>query len=248
MMSITMKIDITNMQEQDLPPILKVGRTDHYYLEQFKALRAKLENIIDEEKTKVVAITSSIASEGKTLSCVNLAVNLASAGRKKVLLIDADLRKSDLARGLAISPSPGFSEFLKGTADPKDIVRNTLVPGLFIIPGGKTISDPSVLFAADKIRIFIEKIREQYDVIILDTPPILPVADTLSLKDQVDGFIFLFRAGFTPYNMLRQALEELREACVLGVVLNGVEPKNHKYYQRYYGNYYRGTTKGSTRD
>jgi capsular exopolysaccharide synthesis family protein len=234
---------VVDEQNPDLPPILKLGHSDPYYQEQFKALRAKLENIVDERKTKVVAITSAIASEGKTLSCVNLAINLATAERRKVLLIDADLRKSDLARGLGISPTPGFSEFLGGTATPKDIIFNSLFTGLSIIPGGKTIADPSVLLAAGKIRHFFETVREQYDVILLDTPPILPVADTLSIKDQVDGFIFVFRAGFTPYSMLRQALEELREANVLGVVLNGIEPKRHRYYQRYYGKYYRGTAK-----
>ena len=240
---ISPRIDDTGMQHQDVPPILRVGRSDPYYLEQFKALRAKFENIVDEKKAKVIAITSAIANEGKTLSCVNLAINLASAGRRKVLLIDADLRKSDLARGLSISPTPGFSEFLGGTAALEDIIFNTLFQGLSIIPGGKTIADPSILLAAGKIRYFFDKIREQYDVIILDTPPIIPVADTLSLKDQVDGFIFLFRTGFTPHSMPKQALEELREANVLGVVLNGIEPHRHRYYERYYGNYYRGTKK-----
>ena len=228
-------------REQDVPPILRVGRTDPFYLEQFKALRAKLEHKVDEGKMKVLAITSAIAGEGKTLSSVNLAINLASAGRRKILLIDVDLRKSDLARGLDIDPVPGLREFLGGSGVLKDILRNTPVPGFYVIPGGKTIADPSPLLAAEKIRYLLGKVREQFDVILLDTPPILPVADTLSLRDQVDGFIFLFRAGFTPYTMLRQALEELGEANVLGVVMNGIEPQKQKYYQRYYGKYYQGS-------
>jgi capsular exopolysaccharide synthesis family protein len=228
-------------QEHDVPPILKVGRSDPFYLEQFKALRAKLEYKVDERKMKLIAITSAIAGEGKTLSSVNLAINLASAGRRKILLIDVDLRKSDLARGLDIEPYPGLREFLGGSGVLKDIVRNTIVPGLYVVPGGKTMADPSPLLAAEKIRYFLGKVREQFDVILLDTPPILPVADTLSLRDQVDGFIFLFRADFTPYTLLRQALEELGEANVIGVVMNGIEPKKQKYYQRYYGKYYQGS-------
>jgi protein-tyrosine kinase len=227
-------------RESDVPPILRVGRSDPFYLEQFKALRAKLEYKVDQRKMKVLAITSAIAGEGKTLSSVNLAINLASAGRRKILLIDVDLRKSDLARGLDIEPYPGLREFLGGSGILKDIVRNTIVPGLYVVPGGKTMADPSPLLAAEKIRYFLGKVREQFDVILLDTPPILPVADTLSLRDQVDGFIFLFRADYTPYTMLRQALEELGEANVLGVVMNGIEPQKQKYYQRYYGKYYQG--------
>lgn len=237
----TPHIGIEGMKERGGPPILSVGKSDPYYLEQFKALRAKLEYLIDERKMKVIAVTSAIAGEGKTLSSVNLAMNLAYGGRRKILLIDVDLRKSDLARGLGISPVPGLREFLGGTESLKDIVRNTLVPGFYIIPGGKTLGDPSPLLAAEKIRNFLGKVREQFDVILLDTPPILPVADTLSLRDQVDGFIFLFRAEFTPYTMLRQALEELGEANVLGVVMNGIEPRKQKYYQRYYGKYYQGS-------
>ena len=76
------------------------------------------------------------------------------------------------------------------------------------------------------------------DVILLDTPPIIPVADTMSLQDQVDGFILIFRIGFTPYVMLRQALEEMEKTKILGVVLNGVEMQKYKYYHRYYGDYY----------
>jgi Mrp family chromosome partitioning ATPase len=92
--------------------------------------------------------------------------------------------------------------------------------------------------AGDKFRSFLQEMRGKFDVVILDTPPILPVADTMSLRDQVDGFILIFRIGFTPYVMLQQALEEIEKSKILGVVLNGVELQKYKYYQRYYGEYY----------
>ncbi len=216
-----------------------VGADDPFFLEQFKALRAKLEYLIDSRKCKVVGITSAIAGEGKTLLSTHLAINLAATGRKKVLLIDVDLRKSDLANGLAIAPRPGLSEFLLASATPPDIVRNSLAPGLFIIPGGERIADPADLLAGDRFREFLRQVRDKFDVVLLDTPPVLPVADTLNIKEQVDGFIMVFRAGFTPHPELRQAVEELGEKSVLGVVINGVAPRRQKYYQRYYGKYYR---------
>lgn len=235
----SLRLEPRDPKTPGIPPILRVGRSDPFYLEQFKALRAKFEYLVDQRKMKVIAITSSIAGEGKTLSCATLAYNLAGSGRKRVLLIDADMRKSDLARGLDIAPVPGLSEFLKDAAEPKTIIRNTLVPGLYVIPGGRTLEDPSKLLSAEKIRVFLEKVQDHYDLILLDTPPIIPVADTLSLRDMVDGFVFLFRAGFTPYPMLQQSLEELGDAKVLGIILNGVEPRRQRYYQRYYGKYYR---------
>jgi protein-tyrosine kinase len=244
MMDMSPSIEHKGSKRREVPPILQIGKTDPFYLEQFKALRARIEFLVDQRNIKVIAVTSAIAGEGKTLSSVKLAVNLASGQRKRILLIDLDLRKSDVARGLEISPRPGLGEFLGGTGSLKDIVRNTIVPGLYVIPGGRIIPDPSPLLAAEKIRDFLGKVRGQFDMILLDTPPILPVADTLSLRDQVDGFIFLFRVGFTPHHMFRQALEELGEASVLGVVLNGVEPPSVRYYHKYYGRYYHGNKSG----
>jgi capsular exopolysaccharide synthesis family protein len=224
-----------------LPPLLRRGAEDVLYFEQVKALRAKIESKVDLLHVKVVAVTSSIAGEGKTLSCANLAANLSSAGMKKVLLMDVDLRKSDLSRGMGVAQHPGLSDFLAGTAEPKDILRESIEPGLRIIPAGTRLSDPTDLLAGEKFKRFLIDAREEYDVVLLDTPPILPVADTLMLKDQVDGFVFLFRAGFTPHNIMSQALEEVGEQKVLGVVLNGVEAKSPKYYHRYYGKYYSKT-------
>lgn len=226
-------------EELGINTILKKGEEDHCFVEQFKALKAKFEYKLDMLKFKVVAVTSAIAGEGKTLSCANLAMNLASSGRKKVLLIDVDLRKADLARGMNIPPQPGLSEYLTGTVGLKDILRNSFMPGLYVIAAGKRIAAPADLLAGDKFRHFITDIRDHFDVILLDTPPILPVADTLSLKDQVDGFILVYRACFTPYTMLKQAIEEIGEKNVIGVVLNGVEPHKEKYYKQYYGKYYR---------
>lgn len=216
-----------------------VGGDDPFFLEQFKALRAKLEYLIDLRKPKVLGITSAIAGEGKTLLCSHLARNLASTGRRKVVLIDVDLRKSDLARHLGIAPRPGLSEYLMASVPAADIIRNSFAPGLYVVPGGVRLRDPADLLAGDIFRGFVAQLREKFDVVLLDTPPVLPVADTLNIKELVDGFIFVYRSGFTPHPMLRQALDEIGEKSVLGVVINDVAPRRQKYYQRYYGKYYR---------
>jgi len=213
-------------------------KKDPMYMEQVKALRAKIEHRMESHPVKVIAVTSAIAGEGKTALSVNLAANLASSGRRKGLLVDVDLRKSDVARGLKIPVQPGLGEFLSGSAALKDIVRNSLFPGLHVIPAGKRNFAPDDLLAGDKFRTFIDGVRTRFDFILLDTPPVIPIADTLTLKDRVDIFIFLFRARFTPYTMLKQAIADVGEEKILGVVLNGVESRSDRYYQRYYGKYY----------
>lgn len=212
---------------------------DPLFHEQFKALRAKFEYKVDILKLKTVAVTSAIAGEGKTTSCINLAMHLAVTGRKKVLLIDLDLRKSDLARNMKISPLPGLSEYLKNTVPLKDIVRIPTAAGLYVIPSGLRDDAPGELITGDKFRVFLREIRNQFDIILLDTPPVVPVADTLGLRDQVDGFLFVYRLGFTPHHLMAQAVEEIGEKGIVGVVLNGAEPQRQKYYERYYGKYYR---------
>lgn len=226
--------------------ILRKGEEDHYFVEQFKALRTKIEYKADMLKLKVIAVTSAIAGEGKTMASAYLAMNLASGGRKKILLIDTDLRKSDLARGLGLEPRPGLSEFMAGTVGEGEVIRNSVVPGLQVIPAGTKMTSPADMLSGEKFHGFLSRARAQYDIVLLDTPPILPVADTLSLREQVDGFVFVFRAGHTPHGMLKLAVEEIGEKRIMGVVLNGIEPQKQGYYAKYYGNYYRNAGKERT--
>ncbi|HEY3490811.1 MAG TPA: CpsD/CapB family tyrosine-protein kinase [Candidatus Deferrimicrobiaceae bacterium] len=217
---------------------LNIGAEDSIYTEQIKALRAKVEYRIDQIQAKTFAVTSAVSGEGKTTLCVKLAANLASSGRKKVLLIDTDMRKADLARGLGLPGKPGLSDFITGGAPLSDIVCNTVAPGLTVIPAGLRVSEPADLLSGNVFRDFLGSVKDGFDVVLLDTPPVLPVADTLSLRDLVDGFIFVYRAGFTPHKMFSRAAEEIGEKGILGVVINGVEPERQRYYERYYGSYY----------
>ena len=212
--------------------------SDPMFVEQFKNLCSRFEYRIDALNHKVVAVTSAIAGEGKSVSCVNIARNLASPGRKKVLLVDVDLRKSDLARGLGIPPVPGLTEYLAGSAGMEEILRTSVAPGLSVIPGGLRIASPWEFLAGERFRGFLKEVRDRYDLVLLDTPPVIPVSDTQALRDLVDAFILVCRLGFTPHLLFKQAMEEVGEKKLLGVVLNGVEPQSERYYQRYYGNYY----------
>jgi capsular exopolysaccharide synthesis family protein len=218
--------------------LLKVGEEDPIFLEQFKALRSKLEYRMDMLGWKVIGVTSTIAGEGKTLTCAKLAVSLARTKRKAVLLVDADIRKADLSKGFGTPVAPGMTEYFLGAVPFPDVVRKSAVPGLDTVSSGTSVAAPADLLAGDGFRGFIEEARKRYDIILLDTPPILPVADTMSMRERLDGLIFVYRAGYTPLAMFQQATEEVGEKKILGVVLNGVEPKSERYYGKYYGHYY----------
>ncbi len=212
---------------------------DPFYTEMIRGLRAKVEHRIDATGFRTLGVTSAAAGEGKTKIALQLAVNMASTGRKKVLLMDLDLRKSDIAREMRIGAGPGLSEYLAGTVSSEEIVRITSIRGLYLIQGGKMCSSPVDMLAGEKFRSLLKELRGQFDLLILDTPPILPVPDVLTISEQLDAFILVFRLGFTPYKLFRQAVEELNTGKIMGVVLNCDEKKSDKYYSRYYGSYYK---------
>ncbi len=221
--------------------VQRLGEEDPLFREQVKAFRAKLEYRAEALGQKVIAVTSAISGEGKTLLTGKLAMGLASSGRKKVLLIGLDLRKADLAQTLEIAPLPGLTEYLAGSAKLDEIIRTTVMPGLHVIPPGIQLSNPTDLLTGTRFREFLAASREKFDFVILDTPPLLPVADTLLLRDQIDAFLLIYRANWTPHDLFRQAIEELGESQILGVVLNGIEQQKQRYYDKYYGSYYRNT-------
>jgi len=224
--------------------LFAVGIEDPLFHEKFKGLRAMVEQKADLHRMKLLGITSSIAGEGKTITCVQLGRSLASTGRKKVLLVDVDVRKADLTHGMGERRSPGLTEYLLGGVPLQQILHSTRIPNLSLIPSGIEVNSPADLLAGDRFKSFLQEIRMMYDMILLDTPPVLPVADTPTIRNLTDGFLLVYRAGFTPYTMLRQAMEELGEKNVLGAVINGVEVESDSYYRKYYGAYYHRDVKG----
>ena len=190
------------------------------------------------QNMSVIAVTSAVAGEGKTFAAANLAVNLAAAGERKTLLLDFDMRNSDLAEGMGIVPTPGLSEFLSEQVQLKEVVRNSHYKGLFVIPSGANVSNPTDFLTRSSFEQTLKYLRSHFNYIVIDTPPVLPVSDTLILRDYVDGFILVVRSDFTPYNMIKKTVEEIGESSILGVIINGVMQEGKRYYKRYYGKYY----------
>ncbi len=229
-----------NGRQESLNRYLLLRNADPVFVEQYRNFSSRVEYLVDNRECKVIAVTSSIAGEGKTVSTVNLAMNLAAGGRKKVVLVDVDLRKSDLAKGLRFPSTPGLSELLQGSAGMESVVRDVLAQKIHVIPSGKRIDAPWGLLKGERFRWFLAALRERYDVVLLDTPPIVPVSDTLALRELTDGFVLIYRLDYTPHTLFRQALEDIGEKKLLGVLLNGVRQGSERYYRKYYGKYYIG--------
>jgi succinoglycan biosynthesis transport protein ExoP len=184
-----------------------------------------------------MVITSVMPGEGKTATATNLAVVLAQLN-KRVLLIDADLHRPRVHEVFGISNRTGLVTLLADNADPESVTVPTVVPGLFVMPAGPSSPNPSGLLSSETMRLFMERAITEFDYIIVDTPPLGPVADAMILGSHTDGVVLCVKGGKTPHERVRAVRDRLVRSNVrlLGVVLNNVDVSSSPY-QQYYGSY-----------
>ena len=188
--------------------------------EAYKLLRSNLEySLRDNRGCRVVGVTGARRQEGRTTTAVNLADALAQDG-KRVLLVDADLRRSSAANRVGIAPDKGLAEILSGSASPREAV--TEAGGFSLIAGGVRPDNPSELLGSDAMGRLMADLRQEYDYILLDLPPVTAVSDALCAARHADGMLLVVRRGHTCRRELDQALGTLRgqHVNVLGFVLN----------------------------
>ncbi len=204
-------------------------------LEEFRTLRSHLNLIRDRQQLQRILITSPLPLEGKSFVAMNLAQVMVRQHDLNVLLIDGDLRMSRIHQAFGAPRSPGLTEYLAGKADEFAIVQRGPVENFFFIPGGKSISNPSELIGAGRLKVLLDRLAPAFDWIILDSPPVVPVADAKLLADVCDGVLMVIQAGATPFDLAQKACQEFREKRLLGVVLNRAEGGNgygYHYYDR----------------
>lgn len=203
--------------------------------EAHKRLRANVMfSFPDEEKCRVVGVTSAMAHEGKTTISINLAYDMKQAG-KKVLLIDADMRMSNIVRILNIKRSPGLSNLLVGAKEgEKYFQESELIGGLPIISCGSIPPNPSELLSSKRMEILLDTLKEKYDYIIVDLPPIAAVSDALIVSKLTDGIILVVRQDYSDKRLLNDAIRQLKfnEANIIGTVFNCAHVEN-SYYGKY---------------
>jgi polysaccharide biosynthesis transport protein len=212
--------------------------------ESYRALRTSLLLTFVGGPPKVILITSALPEEGKTTTSVNSAIVLAQKGIR-VLLIDADLRRPSIHKTLGMGPKIGLSNVLTGNATLEQaIIPSTVLPNLFILPAGTPPPNPAELLASVQMKTVLEELREQYDHIVIDTPPTLSVTDAVVMSTSADAVVLVIRSGQTTKPALRRARDILIQvnARVCGVLLNAVDLNSADYYYHYeyQGKYSRG--------
>ena len=208
--------------------------TDFVIQEAYKQLRTNIRFCIRDQKCKKFCLTSSQAGEGKSITLLNLAISFAQTG-KKVLLIDADLRRPAIARLLVEKASPGLSEVLLGEVSEEEAIRPGVYPNLDILFSGEIPPNPSEILSSERLLELIESSAERYDYILVDTPPVNVVTDACVVANLLDGVLLLVREGRANKDDVRQAINNLQltGANVLGYILNGVTANTKKYYTAY---------------
>jgi tyrosine-protein kinase Etk/Wzc len=229
--------------------------------EAFRSLRTNLQFMSLEIKGKSFLVTSSFVQEGKTLNVVNLALSVAQTG-DKVLLIEADLRKPLIHKNFGLSKEPGLTDYVLGNYDWEEVINNISdvmlgdfdmdeilrTPGLdnlHILTAGTRPPNPTEILSSDRFHEFLKEVRQQYDYIFIDAPPILPVADATEIAPLVDGVVLVYTVGRIGRGVLKRAKSTLDnvDAKVLGVILNNVKPEVGPDYFRYHAQHYYGPEK-----
>jgi capsular exopolysaccharide synthesis family protein len=184
-------------------------------------------------------VTSSLPSEGKTVTTANLATVMARA-EPQVLMVDADLRRPTLHRIFNVPKEPGLTSFLVGETDELPFVP-TLIPNLFIIPSGPIPPNPSELLGSTRMEEFLRRAQEQFGLVILDSSPIMSVTDAAILSTKVEGVLLVIKAEAVPRKAAMDAVAQLQDfkAPILGTVLNNVPIHRDGYYYHYYVYRYR---------
>jgi len=205
--------------------------------EQYKILTTNILSLNKGKPPKTIAITSSIASEGKTVSALNLAFTMSHATHKpRIVLIDADLRKGQLLNYLGCPARKGLSEFLQGEASLDEILFSLDDIGhLSFIGSGAVPVNPVELLASAPMNELITSLRTNYNFVLIDTPPVIPVTDAAIIGSHVEGVLLVIQAGVTQSGMVSRAIELLVQAHanIIGHVLTGVEYFIPEYIYRY---------------
>ncbi|EHQ91873.1 CpsD/CapB family tyrosine-protein kinase [Desulfosporosinus youngiae] len=203
--------------------------------EAYRTLRTNVQFTSVDSKTKKIMITSSGPREGKSTTAANLAVSIAQSG-KSVLLIDADMRNPTQHKLFGLSNMEGLSVSLVQDQGSHAFIKETEVPGVSVLPGGPIPPNPAELVGSKRMKHLIEELSGQFDVVIIDTPPIIAVTDAAIIAQKVDGVILVLASGEVNKDFALRAKDQLDKvgAKILGAVLNKADIKTSEYYYYYY--------------
>ncbi len=220
----------TRFSEKWLERLVIAPDADGLLVEQFRALAATLHQAQATANTRLLMVTSAEASEGKSLTAVNLALTLSESYGRRVLLIDGDLRRPSLHEITRVPNTVGLTETLKAPIEQK-VPAFALSDRLTLVPAGQPDRNPMGMLTSARMRQILLDAVAHFDWVILDAPPIAPVADSTLLTPMTDGVLLVVRAGRTQYSTIRKAIDAIGRERILGVVLNGAETEALGYHR-----------------
>jgi capsular exopolysaccharide synthesis family protein len=197
--------------------------------EQFRSLRTRVARAENGRALRAIIITSPNKGDGKSLTAANLALTMAQEYQQRVLLIDADLRRPSLHRLFGISDTPGLSDVLMGGAALDEALVTMPDHRLTLLPAGLLPTHPAELLGSAPMRRVLDTLRTRFDRILIDMPPVAPLADVAIASPLADGVLMIVRAGVTPKPAIERALSGIDQAKVLGLVLNDAGESNAAY-------------------
>jgi capsular exopolysaccharide synthesis family protein len=207
--------------------------------EQYQALRLKIERLRQAREVRAIAITSPGASDGKTVTSINLAAALSRGTGSRVLLIDADLRRPAIADELHLDAgAKGLADLAATESLPLNDAVQRIESSMDVITAGQPVGPVHEIFHSPRMMQLVDEARASYDFVILDTPPLVPVVDAALLARMVDGVLLVVAANKTPRKLLEEALNQLDAPKVLGIVFNNDSRPLYGYYNNGYRRYF----------
>ncbi len=202
---------------------------DSYVAEQFRALRGRIDAISEQRPIRTLTVMSAFPGEGKTTCAINLAIVTSLSLRRRVLLIDCDLRRPKVHHSLGLRPESGLAEVLTGVSTIDEAVISVEGVDLDVLPVRTRPGNPSELLGSAEMRALVEEAANRYDRVILDTPAALGLPDSKAVSDLCDGMVMVVRADTTGRSDIQAVLEILDKQRVLGLLLNGVDSDQGRY-------------------
>lgn len=203
--------------------------------EKFRVLGLKLRHLRERRKLKRIVVTGTAPEEGKSLIAANLALNQSRSKVLKTLLIDGDLRRPTVSTRFGFDRSlPGLSECLRGEQQLSEVVYKLNGSGLWFLPAGRAPENPLDLMQTGRVPELLDRLGEFFDWIIIDTPPVVPMADTTYWMKLADGVLLVIREGVSEKKIVERALDSFDRSALLGVVVNSSSRTEHKYYYSRY--------------
>lgn len=206
--------------------------------EEFRTLRTRLDHLQRMQPLHTLVVTSASPAEGKSFTAINLAITQAQLAEKRILLADFDFRRPSIHSTFQIPCCPGITDYLTGKARLSEILCRVADTNLYILPAGESVPNPLELLNLKECKTLIDDLRNHFDWVILDSPPLLFAADGNLLATMCDGTILVVRIATTTYDSVTRAMQSLCENNVLGVVVNGARRgelySKYTYYHDYY--------------